>query len=280
MGNGNAIIVLVDDNETHLALGRDILSTSYLVYTAQSVAKLFEIIENIIPNLILLDIEMPEINGYEALRNLRADQRFADIPVIFVTSHKDSESELKSLNLGADDYVTKPFAPVILLKRIENVLNNKRKSSAEESASENLGEPSAQDTNGKGSVINKLCILAVDDAPDILKSINYVLRDEYKVATLAQPEKIKELLQKITPDLFLLDYNMPLLNGFDLIPIIRGLKEHSKTPIMFLTSEGTMTNLSVALELGACDFIVKPFKPDVLREKIAMHISKGTTKRG
>ena len=120
----------------------------------------------------------------------------------------------------------------------------------------------------------KLVILAVDDSPVILKSVSSVLSDIYKVYTLPKPKELEKVLQKLTPDLFLLDYLMPELNGFELIPIIRSFEEHQNTPIIFLTSEGTIDTLTSALAFGACDFTVKPFNPEVLREKIAKHIAR------
>jgi len=118
----------------------------------------------------------------------------------------------------------------------------------------------------------RLLVLAVDDSPVILKTLASVLGDAYKVFTLPKSTKLKDVLQKLTPELFLLDYQMPELNGFELVPIIRSFEEHKETPIIFLTSIGTIDNVSAALALGACDFIVKPFNPDILREKIKKHI--------
>ena len=120
----------------------------------------------------------------------------------------------------------------------------------------------------------KLVILAVDDSPVILKTVSSVLSTEYKVYTLAKPAMLQETLEKITPELFLLDYNMPDITGFELIPTIRGFLEHKETPIIFLTSSGTADYVSGAVMLGACDFIVKPVDPDILREKIAKHITR------
>ena len=99
-----------------------------------------------------------------------------------------------------------------------------------------------------------------------------MLRDNYKVYTLPKPEKVEKLLQDITPDMFLVDYKMPTMSGFELITIIRKLPGHKDTPIIFLTSEGTIDNINTAIELGACDFIAKPFEMDVLRSKIERHI--------
>ena len=118
----------------------------------------------------------------------------------------------------------------------------------------------------------KLRILAIDDSAVMLKTISAILGDHYQMYTMIKPTMLEKFLQQITPELFLLDYKMPELSGFDLIPIIRSFKEHENTPIIFLTSEGTLDNLSAAVMLGACDFAVKPVKTKVLREKIANHI--------
>jgi PleD family two-component response regulator len=118
----------------------------------------------------------------------------------------------------------------------------------------------------------KLSILAVDDSPVILNSVSSVLSSYYKVYTLPKPLELVKVLQKLTPELFLLDYQMPELSGFDLIPIIRSMPEHADTPIIFLTSIGTLDNVTAALALGASDFVVKPFDPEILREKISKHI--------
>lgn len=115
-------ICIVDDNMTSLSLARDMLKTSYKVYPAPSAEKFFEIIENIRPDLILMDVEMPVMNGYEAVKILKEKEQFADIPVIFLTAKNDDESELKGFELGAVDYITKPFHPAIIKARISTHL--------------------------------------------------------------------------------------------------------------------------------------------------------------
>jgi len=121
---------------------------------------------------------------------------------------------------------------------------------------------------------NKPIILAVDDSPVILNTLSSILSDEYKVYTISKPTELEKVLKNLNPDLFLLDYMMPEINGFDLIPVIKSFKRHISTPIIFLTSEGQFDTVITALALGASDFIVKPFKPDALREKIMKHINK------
>ena len=115
-------IMIVDDNKTNLALGKSILSKYYEVYPLPSAEKLFEFLKQVTPDLILLDIDMPGMNGYETITVLKADKQYADIPVIFLTAMTSESDEYDGLALGAIDYVTKPFAPPLLLKRIENQL--------------------------------------------------------------------------------------------------------------------------------------------------------------
>jgi len=115
-------IILVDDNLTSLTIGRNILKTFYQVIPVSSAEKMFEVLEKVMPDLILLDIDMPEVNGYEAMKKLRADKRFTDIPVIFLTALTDESNELAGLDLGAVDYIHKPFIGPLLLKRIEKEL--------------------------------------------------------------------------------------------------------------------------------------------------------------
>jgi putative two-component system response regulator len=114
--------MLVDDNMANLAIGKNMLRDVYEVFPIPSGAKLFEVLERVTPALILLDVMMPEMDGYEAIKTLKEDPRWKEIPVIFLTSKNDERSELKGLSLGAIDYVAKPFSAPLLLKRIENQL--------------------------------------------------------------------------------------------------------------------------------------------------------------
>jgi putative two-component system response regulator len=122
MENERKTIFVVDDNGTNLTAGKDILKNQYKVYPISSAKIMFDLLEDVMPDMILLDIEMPEMDGYEAIKKLKMDPRSWDIPVIFLTSKTDMGSELEGLSLGAIDYVAKPFSAPLLLKRIENHL--------------------------------------------------------------------------------------------------------------------------------------------------------------
>jgi putative two-component system response regulator len=112
-------IILADDDPTNLAVGSDALDEYYDVLTLNSGARLLKTLEKNIPDLILLDVEMPEMNGYEVIKRIKGKPETAHIPVIFLTAKSDDENELEGLSLGAIDYIIKPFSPALLRKRIE-----------------------------------------------------------------------------------------------------------------------------------------------------------------
>jgi len=123
MTNNRKKIIVVDDNTTNLIACKNILKPFYEIYPVSSAMNLFALLEQIVPDLILLDVEMPVMNGYEAARLLNNNDKYKELPVIFLTAKCDEESELEGLNLGAVDYIFKPFVGPLLLRRIETHLS-------------------------------------------------------------------------------------------------------------------------------------------------------------
>ena len=121
-------ILVVDDMTTTLLLLHDLLKDTYEVKIAKSGTKALEILNS--PNdidLILLDIEMPDINGYDVCKRIKNNETIKNIPIIFITGRTSQEDEEYGLNLGAIDYITKPFNKAIVKLRIKNYLNLKIK---------------------------------------------------------------------------------------------------------------------------------------------------------
>ena len=121
-------ILVVDDMTTTLLLLHDLLKDTYEVKIAKSGTKALEILNA--PNdidLILLDVEMPDINGYEVCKRIKNNETIKNIPIIFITGRTSQEDEEYGLNLGAIDYITKPFNKAIVKLRIKNYLNLKIK---------------------------------------------------------------------------------------------------------------------------------------------------------
>ena len=117
------LIFVVDDNDSNLTMAASALEKKYNVLTMPSAEKMFSFLEKKRPDLILLDVEMPQMNGFEAMERIKANRETMDIPVIFLTGLTDSVNEAHGIELGAVDFITKPFSVPVLLKRIKNHLN-------------------------------------------------------------------------------------------------------------------------------------------------------------
>ena len=122
MENEKKLILLVDDNPANLRIGKNVLSDQFTVATAPSAVKMLNLLENNHPALILLDIDMPEMDGYETIKILKSKPDTKDIPVIFLTGMTDSQNEDKGRALGAVDYITKPFDPSRLIECLEKYI--------------------------------------------------------------------------------------------------------------------------------------------------------------
>jgi len=112
-------IIAVDDSRENLTILKETLKGIYEVYPCPSASKMFELLEHVIPDLILLDVDMPEMNGYEAAKKLKDTVEYSQIPFMFLTFRDDIESEVLGLEMGAVDYIHKPFVTPLLLQRIK-----------------------------------------------------------------------------------------------------------------------------------------------------------------
>lgn len=120
-------ILVVDDTADNLSLIVDLLKDKYRVRVANSGKKALSYLDTSeVPDLILLDIMMPELSGYDVIKHLKQNNKTKDIPVIFLTAMRDMQDEQKGLALGAEDYITKPISASIMLARIKTQLENKR----------------------------------------------------------------------------------------------------------------------------------------------------------
>jgi len=116
-------IFVVDDNDTNLSMAKRVLEARYRVLTIPSAEKMFKLLEKITPDLILLDIEMPEVDGFEALSVLKSSHLYRDIPVIFLTAYSADTVEARGFEMGVVDFIIKPFSELVLLNRIKTHLN-------------------------------------------------------------------------------------------------------------------------------------------------------------
>ena len=115
-------ILIVDDNKTNLTLAKNELSKEYQVTPVLSGFQALQFLEKRSTDLILLDISMPEMDGRETMRRIRANEKWSKIPIIFLTADNTPETEAQCLSDGADDFIAKPFVPQVMQSRVSRIL--------------------------------------------------------------------------------------------------------------------------------------------------------------
>ncbi len=122
MDNSKPRVLIVDDEVFNLQFLTELLGSDYRISAAKEGSKTYELTKRLQPDLIILDVVMPDLDGYKVIQELKGDPDICHIPVIFLTSLDNSKDEEKGLRLGALDYINKPFHPAIVKTRVNNIL--------------------------------------------------------------------------------------------------------------------------------------------------------------
>lgn len=253
------ILVVHDVNQNlHALVG--ILRHEFAVVVATSGAKALELAaRQPASELILLDIRMPGMDGYEVLHRLKSNPDTADIPVIFVTALAEVSDEAVGLRLGAADYITKPVNPELLLLRVRNQLelrNHRRKRAAGNGANAALRQ-------------EKSTLLLVDDVPDNIHGLATALQEEYRILVAANGPKAIELVNGPNPpDLVLLDVIMPGMDGYEVCRRIKSSPGGGRIPVIFVTVADSTIDKLQGFSIGAADYITKPFDIDEVHARV------------
>lgn len=263
IGSEKAKVLIVDDVSENLHAMMSILRDHYAIVAAVSGEKALEIASRSPkPDLILLDIKMPGMDGYEVLRRLKADPSTSSIPVIFVTALSESADEAKGLTMGAADYITKPVNPELLKLRVLTQLElhcYRRKPVFMQS--------------GANELAAKKTILVVDDVPENVHELISALSDEYHVIAATNGEKAIEIVEGASPpDLILLDIVMPEMDGYQVCRRIKSSPVGNRIPVIFLSVIDEAVEKVRGFSMGAADFITKPFNIDEVRARVRTHL--------
>jgi two-component system alkaline phosphatase synthesis response regulator PhoP len=128
------ILIVEDDEDIQQLVGYNLIKAGFLIEYSDSGEQALKKIKNQIPDLVLLDLMLPGMRGTELCRIIRSDSRFSELPIIMLTAKGEETDIIRGLDQGADDYITKPFSPKILLSRVKAVLRRKAKDSATSAA--------------------------------------------------------------------------------------------------------------------------------------------------
>lgn len=247
-------ILVVDDVPANIHLLSTILKDDFLVIAAKSGEKALELAQKEHkPDLILLDILMPDMDGYEVCKALKSNDSTSHIPVIFISSMNDIQEQEKALQVGGADFIFKPVSKEILLQKIDLHLRI------------SITKEIKMDRKRK--------ILIVDDAPENIKIVMEILKKDYNVIAATTGEKALEIVKDHHDiDLILLDIIMPEMDGFEVCQKIKKDPLCAGIPIIFLTILENEEDIVKAFEYGAVDYVTKPFELSVLKARVDAHV--------
>ena len=231
------VILVVDDNSTNLRFLQEILKSDYKVYAAPSGERALAFLENITPDLILLDIEMPGMNGYEVISKLKSDSRWVEIPVIFLTAQEGRDKEQQALMLGAVDYILKPISYGVVRSRVrlhmelemykKNLeqlveLKTGQLQKTQDSILDLLSNITAYRDNETGAHIKRTTFYVERIVKCIMefKAKGYILSREYAI-NITKSSKLHDIGKVGVPDRILLKPDRLTPEEFDII------KQHS-----------------------------------------------------
>lgn len=237
-------VLIVDDSEEQLEIHKHYLEEKYQVICCSSGPQAIALVHESIPDVILMDIEMPVMNGTETMVRIRALKNCFNLPIIGLTGRTAKQSVLNFISRGGSGYLAKPIGKEALIENVERFIEQERSRATQ-----------------------KRILIIDDDQESLYIMKNYLIHDYY-VTTLKTSTQILDYLRKYTPDLILLDYYMTPFNGASVYNIIRKFEKTEHTPIVFVTGS---TDSSVLLEctgLQPAGIILKPIQKDLFLKKI------------
>lgn len=246
-------LLLVDDDTVTLQVLSKTLAPYARMRFVRSGAEALQAVESELPDLLILDVNMPGLGGMEVLAQLRARPASAQLPVILVTSASDEALEATALQIGAQDFIRKPFQPELLVDRMRALL---RLSALRAHQPATLNLRSAR-------------ILLVDDDPLAIESLRSTLAPlGATLLAAADGEEALAQMHNEVPDLVLLDAQMPRLDGYAVCQAMQTDPVLSQVPVAFVSVHAEAKHETLGFAVGASDFLAKPFKPDVLLARV------------
>lgn len=234
-------ILVVDDEEMNLFSTKYILEKAgYQVVTAESGERGIKILKEQEFDLLLLDIEMPGMDGLETLKSIRQIPMLADLKVMFLTASTSKEDIERAVRLGAKNFIKKPCMPEEITRVVEKALDAKE-------------QP---------------LMLAVDDQSVNLMMIKMTFEDQYRVEGVASGEEALNFMEKTVPDIVILDLNMPGIDGRETFARMKKMEGLAAVPVVFLTADDDDETELELFQAGAMELIRKPFIAEIMKERI------------
>lgn len=283
-------IMVVDDDEGVRRILRATLRPHYEVVEASDGLEAMQKLETHQPDIVIIDLMMPVIDGLELCRGIRRHPEFGGVPVIFLSASESRDQIKQTYAAGASLFLIKPIEPGRTLRNLEVTIQTEKppirpktqtiealelmdQSAAAESADANAGlpriAPAAAPTAPAESIAHgKARVMIVDDDEDMLSLLDLTLQDHFEVVMARDGLEAVEKIIAYQPDILLVDVMMPKMNGFQLVQALRRNGRFADLPIFVVTAKASERDRQYALKIGATDFVAKPFSPDALLGRV------------
>lgn len=272
-----ARVLVVDDIEANVKLLEARLTAEYFeVLTARNGQAALDLCEREGADVVLLDVMMPEMDGFEVCRRLKASPATAHIPVIMVTALDQPSDRVNGLQAGADDFLTKPVDDIALITRVKNLARLKTLTDEmlmRASTSEQMGLPGEQTLNdmnvGTGGTI-----MLVEDHPRSAERIIDTLSAEQHLLLESDPQKALLALPETDADLLMVSLSLNGTDGLRLCSQVRSLDRIRQLPILMIVEPGDDARLLRGLDMGVNDYIVRPIDKNEMLARVRTQIKR------
>jgi two-component system cell cycle response regulator len=261
-------LLVVDDNPLNVKLlTAKLVREYYTVITAENGPQALEMVKKEKPDLVLLDVMMPEMDGFEVCQKIKADITSRAIPVIMVTALSDVQDRVRGLEAGADDFLTKPVNDIALLARVRSCLRFKTLMDEwrMREGLDNMGEEVSQPANAQ--------VLLLEDQPheaDIIKK--NIERGGFHCHHVKTSGEVASVLARTHIDVFLISLMLKDEDGLRVCATLRAQEETRMLPLLVYAEESDIGRIAKTLDLGANDYIFKPVDALELQARLRTQI--------
>ncbi|HTV45713.1 MAG TPA: PleD family two-component system response regulator [Stellaceae bacterium] len=265
-------VLVVDDVEINVKLLEAKLASEYFeVLAARSGRTALEIAAAEQPDVILLDVMMPHMDGFEVCRRLKANPKTTDLPVVMVTALSDAADRVRGLEAGADDFLTKPASDIALFARVRSLVRLKRMMQEwrlrDEICGRFGGPPTAIEADGPGRV------LIIEEDPFAAARMTETLAIAHRV-TLAHSNLEAQACVDAETELVIASLTLPDGDSLRLVTQWRGSETFRQLPILLIAAEPDLPRLAKGLDLGANDYLVRPVDRNELLARTGTQIRR------
>jgi two-component system cell cycle response regulator len=271
----------VDDEPMNVKLLEAIFpSSQYETNRAYGASEGLELARRTTPDLILLDVMMPQMNGYEVTQKLKSDPSTKEIPVILVTALAEEEHKMKGLQAGADDFLNKPVQKIELIARARSLIKLKElreQHQARQQILDQFMEPSRRRPGREAEISPPQAVLVVEDNPQDAKLILQSLKDSpIRLELVASGEEALARVENQEIDLILLDILLPGRDGFEVCHHLKSNGPTKNIQVLMVTCLSDLQSKIRGLTDGADDYLIKPFNAYELRSRVRALLQKKT----